>query len=91
MKIVRETTLKNFEPWSGGVWAYEQLTEDELDQLESELEALYPDGIDETELNDLFWFDDDWIFQLAGHVEDENEESENDEDDESEDDDNDEY
>ena len=92
MKITKEITLRDFEPWAGGIWCYKRLTEDELDQLEAELEALYPDGIDEAELNDLFWFDDDWIFRLAGHVENEDEDTEEDEhEDTEEDEDNDEH
>ena len=59
------------------------LSVEELDQLESELELQCPDGIDETELNDLFWFHEDFVFQLAGHVE----EEEDDEEEEDEDDD----
>ena len=82
MIITRDISLRDFEPWSGAVSTYEALSVEELDQLESELELQYPDGIDETELNDLFWFEEDWIFKLAGHVDEEEEdEEEEDEDD----------
>ena len=86
MIITEEISLRDFEPWSGAVSTYEALSVEELDQLESELELQYPDGIDETELNDLFWFEEDWIFKLAGHV-DEDDEEEEDEEEEEEDDD----
>lgn len=82
MIITEEISLREFEPWSGAVSTYEALSVEELDQLESELELQYPDGIDETELNDLFWFHEDFVFQLAGHVDEEEEdEEEEDEDD----------
>ena len=27
---------------------------------------LYPDGLTETQLNDLLWFEEDWIFETLG-------------------------
>lgn len=30
------------------------------------IEELYPDGIDRTALNDLMWFDSDWIYESLG-------------------------
>ena len=81
MIVTRDISLREFEPWQGAIPTYEALSVDELDQLESELELQYPDGIDETELNDLFWFHEDFVFQLAGHVdEEEDKEEEEDED-----------
>ena len=50
--------------------------EEEFDEL---IEELYPDGIDETELNDLLWFESDWIFECLGMTEDEEEEEETEE------------
>lgn len=32
------------------------------------VEELYPEGIDETELNDLLWFESDWIYESLGTV-----------------------
>lgn len=37
-----------------------------MENLEWVLEGLYPDGIDETELNDIFWFEPEWCFEMAG-------------------------
>ena len=79
MIVTRDISLREFEPWQGAIPTYEALSMEELDQLESELELQYPDGIDETELNDLFWFDEDLVFQLAGHVEEDDEEEEDEE------------
>ena len=76
MIITRDISLREFEPWQGAIPTYEALSVEELDQLESELELQYPDGIDETELNDLFWFHEDLVFKLAGPGEDEEEEDE---------------
>lgn len=38
------------------------------------IEECYPDGIDRTVLNDIMWFDSDWIFETLGISEDEEEE-----------------
>lgn len=57
LKIFRELSLIDFEPWGGACSRYEQLTKAELDDLETLIDDLYPDGIDETMLNDLFWFE----------------------------------
>ena len=57
MTIKREVRLCDFEPWGGACSRYEQLTKAELDDLETLIDDLQPDGIDETMLNDLFWFE----------------------------------
>lgn len=66
MKIYSETSLRNFEFWSGAKDRAEQLTYDQLDQIESILESEYPDGMSDTEINDLFWFEEDWIANILG-------------------------
>lgn len=66
MTIKTEQSLRNFEFWSGAKSNAEQLTIEELDTLENVLEDLYPDGMNETEINDLFWFDFERICELLG-------------------------
>lgn len=65
MKIYRETSLSDFEFWSGAKDFAALLTDSEIEQIESILEDEYPDGIDETHINDIFRFDQesvaDWI------------------------------
>lgn len=68
MKIYSETSLKNFDFWSGAEDVVKFLTDDELDVLESILESeIFPDGASETEINDFFWFEDDYIAELLGY------------------------
>lgn len=67
MTITREDSLRNFEFWSGAVDTVKYLTEDELDEIEEILEELYPEGMDETEINDLFFFEDDTIARWLGY------------------------
>ena len=75
MKIYTEKSLSNFQFWSGAKEDAEKLTSKQFDELESIFEDLYPEGIDETTLNDLFWFEFDWIKGLLG-IEDDDEEEE---------------
>ena len=67
MKIYQEKAIKNFEFWSGAEDRVKYLTLDELDTLEEMLEECYPDGIGETELNDIFWFEEDMIAEWLGY------------------------
>lgn len=66
MKIYREDSLSNFEFWSGAKYRAEVLTDDDFDAIETILNDLYPDGMSETEINDLFWFEGDTIAQWLG-------------------------
>lgn len=77
MKIYTETSLANFEFWSGAVDTANKIDElDKWDELEAIFEEIYPDGIDETELNDLFWFEPETVFEWLGIEEEEEEEEE---------------
>ena len=67
MTITKEISLENFEAWSGGRDTLDELTHSECEQLESQLEDLYPDGMDETQLNDILWFERDWVAECLGY------------------------
>ena len=67
MKIISDISLVNFKFWSGGQDTADELTNEQLDRVEAELEELYPEGMTDTELNDMFWFDRDTVFELAGY------------------------
>lgn len=76
MRIYSETSLENFEAWSGAVDTLERVREaGKCDELESILEELYPDGMSETELNDLLWFEPETVFEWL-EIEEEEEEEE---------------
>lgn len=66
MKIYSETSLRNFEFWGGAKDRVKYLTSDQLDSIESILEGDNPDGMEDTEINDLFWFEEDWIADMLG-------------------------
>ena len=77
MRIYSETSLESFEAWSGAVDTLDRVREaGKCDELESILEDLYPDGMSETELNDLLWFEPETVFEWLGIEEEEEEEEE---------------
>ena len=72
MKLVREMSLWDFEAWSGAKSTRDIIIEhDKVEEFDQLIEELYPEGIDETGLNDLLWFDDEWIFEALGISEEE--------------------
>ena len=66
MKICSEKSLSGFDFWSGAVDRVKCLNDKQLDEIESVLEELYPDGMPETQINDLFWFEEDLIAEWLG-------------------------
>lgn len=57
----------NFDFWGGATSVASLLEEDEFDTIEYELEELYPDGLTNTEINDIFWFDEEFIAECLGY------------------------
>lgn len=65
--ITKTMDIYDFEPWSGAVDTYERIErEGKLDELDDVLDEVYPDGIDETELNDLLWFEPETVYEWLG-------------------------
>jgi hypothetical protein len=64
MKISKEITLTNYHFWSS---AKDHLfTYSELKEIESQLEELYFDGCEETYINYLFWFEEEFLCEWTG-------------------------
>ena len=67
MTITYELDLNRFEAWSGAVDTLERIQrEGKCAELENILEELYPDGMTETELNDLLWFESESVYEWLG-------------------------
>ena len=58
--------LDDFEPWGPvAPTNFEKLQElSKVDELEAILEEINPEGIDETDINDLLWFQWTWICEM---------------------------
>ena len=61
MKIYTEQSLCDFHFWCGAKNFAETLTDEQFDYIEAILEDSYPDGMTDTEINDLFWFEEKTI------------------------------
>lgn len=69
MKIHSEITLENFEAWSGAKDTQARIIEEgKAKQFDALIEELYPEGLTETQLNDILWFDDEWIYETLGII-----------------------
>ena len=67
MTITYELDLNSFEAWSGAKDTLERIQrEGKCTELENILEELYPDGMTETELNDLLWFEPETVYEWLG-------------------------
>ena len=74
MKIYTED-LNDYRPWSGAVDTYNTIErEGKLEELEILIDELYPEGISFTGINDLLWFDSEFVFEQLGIQEEEEEE-----------------
>ena len=67
MKYYVETSLENFEAWSGGRDTLEVLIEKGLcDTVEACLEEALGEDISDTDINDTLWFERDTIADWCG-------------------------
>lgn len=67
MTITYELDLDSFKAWSGAVDTLDRVRrEGKCTELEAILEDTYPDGMTETELNDLLWFEADTVYEWLG-------------------------
>lgn len=71
MRYYVEESLYNFQFWGGAKENANLLTLQEFEQIEFELNDIYPEGLEDTQINDIFWFDFDFIAQLLGYEDEE--------------------
>ena len=74
MKTYNELSIRGFDAWSGAIETKQAIIEaGKAEDFDSLIEELYPDGLTETQLNDILWFEEDWIFENLGISEEEEE------------------
>ena len=68
MIITREFEgIEAFEAWSGAVSTKETIINaGKAKEFDGLLDELFPNGCTEGELNDFLWFEDDYIYNLLG-------------------------
>lgn len=65
MKVSRD--FSQYKPWSGAEATYDKVVEaKKLDKLEMLLEQELGECADETDVNDMLWFHDDFILECLG-------------------------
>ena len=66
MKLVKEISIREFEPWGGAIDFYNRLNENEMNLLDDYLdEVSHCTLIDETALNDILWHEDKIIIETV--------------------------
>ena len=67
MKITKEISLDRFDAWCGAEKTLDKIiSEGKAQELEFILEDLYPEGMDEIQLNDLLLYEPEWCFKAVG-------------------------
>ena len=85
MQITYEFDLASFQGWCGAENTRDRILEEGKErEFENLMDECYPDGMTETQMNDLLRFEDEWIFEMLG-IKDEEEDEDEDEDEEDED------
>lgn len=65
MKIYKEIDLQSFDAWQGAIETKQIILENyKQNAFNSLIEELYPNGIDETQLNDILWFESDYLYEV---------------------------
>ena len=73
MKVYKDMSIMDFDAWSGAVDTKKKIVEAGKEEAFDELiEEIFPDGIDETKLNDILWFESEWVYDAVGLDEDGN-------------------
>lgn len=68
MKVTNDNlSVRNFDAWSGARDTKDLIIgNNKVDEFDFLIEELYPDGLTETQLNDILWFEEDWICETLG-------------------------
>ena len=75
MKLIMD--FEDYQPWSGAVYTYDLIdAHNKLDELAELITQCYPEGLTETKLNDLLWFEPTWVLSSLEIEDDDNDELE---------------
>lgn len=67
MKVINEMSMTDFVFWGGAKDRVKMLSYTDLEQLTYIIEDIYPEGIEDTFLNDLLWFDFGVVCEWLGY------------------------
>jgi hypothetical protein len=65
MRLINDNLkLKNFDAWSGAIDTKETILDNGKEKdFDFLIEDLYPNGITQTQLNDILWHDAEWVYK----------------------------
>jgi hypothetical protein len=68
MKVIKNNLrLRDFKAWSGAIETKDKIIkEGKGDEFENLIDELFPEGLTETKLNDVLWFEDEMLFNELG-------------------------
>lgn len=68
MKVINENlSITDFEAWSEAIDTKQTIIDNNKESdFDFMIEDLYPDGLTDTQLNDLLWHDSDWVLEQLG-------------------------
>ena len=67
MKIISEKNLRDFNAWGGAIETKNLILDAGLEEeFEEIIKQCCPEGISDTNLNDILWFDRDWVLEILG-------------------------
>lgn len=62
--VLHDIDLNEFTPWSGAVSTVETIQNaGKVNKFNNLINELYPDGIEEDTLNNLLWFEEEWLYK----------------------------
>ena len=67
MKVYKYMSFTDFEAWCGAVDTKKKIiAADKEDVFDDWIEDMFPDGIDEVQLNDILWFEPELVYDAIG-------------------------
>ena len=75
--------IEYFDAWSGARYTKDRIIEEgKADEFDNFVESYFEGEVDETELNDFLWFEDEFIFEELGISNDDDDDEDDEEDEE---------
>lgn len=75
MKLIMD--FEDYQPWAGARDTYALIDcHNKLEDLDILITECYPDGLTEEQLNDILWFESEWVLDCLGIEDDDDDELE---------------
>lgn len=76
-KILIDFDLEEFDAWSQAISTKERIIEEgKQEEFNNLINELYPDGVEEVQVNDILWHDWEWVYENLGITDEEDEDEE---------------